>query len=93
MEKYAVYRVVGEGSFGRALLCERKADKMRCVIKEINLRRMSKREASLTEQEGEILAKLSHPNITSFWETITTENCFYIVMEFCDCGDLGIYVF
>ncbi len=89
MEKYGVIKTVGEGSFGKALLCERKTDRRKCIIKEISLKKMSKKEAKQTEQEGTILARLSHPNITTFWETFMTPNAFYIVMEFADSGDLG----
>ena len=89
MEKYSIIKTVGEGSFGKALLCGRKNDKKKCIIKEISIRKMSRKEAKQTEQEGTILARLNHPNITTFWETFMKPNAFYIVMEFADGGDLG----
>ena len=89
MEKYSIIKTVGEGSFGKALLCERRNDKRKCIIKEISIKKMSKKEAKQTEQEGCILARLNHPNITTFWESFMTVNALYIVMEFADSGDLG----
>lgn len=89
MEKYELKKVVGQGSFGKALLCVRRKDNRKCIIKEICLKKMSKKEAKQTEQEGSILAKLNHPNITTFWESFSSSKNFYIVMEFADGGDLG----
>jgi len=92
MEKYSILKTVGQGSFGKALLCERKSDKKKCIVKEISIQKMSKKEAKQTEQEGTILSKLNHPNITSFWETFMRPKAFYIVMEFADGGDLCKYI-
>ena len=36
MERYAKVRMIGEGSFGKALLVKRRADSKHFVIKEIN---------------------------------------------------------
>jgi len=93
MQKYSVDRVVGEGSFGKALLCRRKADNRKCIIKQISLGKMSRSEAKATEQESALLARLQHPNIVSFWESFneTTRGKanLYIVMDFADGGDLS----
>mgnify|MGYP003387187388 CR=1 FL=1 len=91
MQNYSVIKTVGEGSFGKALLAERRKDRRKCIIKEISIKRMSRKEAKQTEQEGSILSKLNHPNITTFWETFMSGSAFYIVMEFADGGDMGMY--
>ena len=69
MQRYEFKRIVGEGSYGKALLCLRKMDQRPCIIKQISLQRMSKSEAWRTEQESTLLARLSHPNIVAFWES------------------------
>jgi NIMA (never in mitosis gene a)-related kinase len=93
MQKYSVDRVVGEGSFGKALLCKRKEDNRKCIIKQISLSKMSRQEAKSTEQESALLARLQHPNIVSFWEsfneTTRGRSNLYIVMDFADGGDLS----
>ncbi|XP_073439402.1 serine/threonine-protein kinase Nek3 isoform X2 [Dendrobates tinctorius] len=87
MENYEVLSVIGEGSFGRALLvCDLKnADKY--VMKEI---RLPKSSAAIKEsrQEAILLAKMKHPNIVKFWEAFEADDHLYIVMEYCDRGDL-----
>jgi NIMA (never in mitosis gene a)-related kinase len=92
MEKYDVQKVVGQGSYGRAILCRRKKDSKLCIIKQISLAKLSKKEAKLTEQEAQLLGKLSHPNIVAFWESFTSSSNLHIVMEFADGGDLDNYL-
>lgn len=92
MNKYVVDKVVGEGSFGKALLCRRKADQRKCIIKQISLKKMSRKEAAQTEQESSLLARLKHPNIVTFWESFTETSkgvsYLWIAMDFADGGDL-----
>lgn len=92
MNNYDVQRVVGEGSFGRAVLCKRKRDQRSCIVKQISLAKLSKKEAKLTEQEAMLLGKLQHPNIVTFWESFVSGNQLHIVMEYADGGDLETHV-
>lgn len=59
------------------------------VIKKMELLRASKREKKAAEQEAKLLSKLRHPNIVSYKDSFESEEGFlYIVMGFCDGGDL-----
>lgn len=69
-------------SYGKALLCTRKADSKKCIIKQINISKLSRKEQLQTQQEGSILSKLNHPNIVSFFDSFTYQGNFNIVMEF-----------
>ena len=88
MEKYELIKIVGQGSFGKALLCRRKKDSKKCIIKQISIAKMGRKEAQFTEQEAKLLAKLHHPNIVTFWDSFGSKDCLFIVMEFADGGDL-----
>lgn len=66
MQKYDIKKVVGEGSFGKALLCHRRLDSKLCIIKQISMHKLSKKEAILTQQEAKLLQNLQHPNIGIF---------------------------
>lgn len=92
MNKYDTKKIVGEGSFGKAILCARKADLKLCIIKQISLAKLSPKDAKATELEATLLSKLRHPNIVTFWESFTEKNCLHIVMEFADGGDLDHYI-
>ena len=89
MDAYEFDQIVGEGSYGKALLCRRRTDKKRCIIKQISLKNMNKKEIKRTELEGTILSRLAHPNIVAFWEAFHDSGYFCITMEFADGGDLG----
>ncbi len=93
MQAYRIEKIVGEGSFGKALLCVRKTDTKKCIIKQISLSKMGRKEALQTEQEARLLSRLNHPNIVTFWESFQETSQgklnLYIVMEFADGGDLS----
>lgn len=82
-----IERVIGEGSFGKALLCRRRSDRKRCIIKQISLGHLSPKEAKQTQQEATLLERLNHPNIVSFWDAFMKSSNLFIVMEFADGTD------
>ena len=92
MEKYEIKKVVGEGSYGKAILCKRKVDSKLCIIKQISMKKLSRKEALLTEQEATLLKRLQHPYIVTFWESFVNSSNLHIVMEFADGGDLDHYI-
>ncbi|XP_051529009.1 serine/threonine-protein kinase Nek4-like isoform X2 [Myxocyprinus asiaticus] len=89
MENYLFVRVVGKGSYGEVNLVRHKSDRKQYVIKKLNLRTSSKRERRSAEQEAQLLSQLKHPNIVTYRESWEGEDCqLYIVMGFCEGGDL-----
>lgn len=59
------------------------------VIKKLNLITSSKRERRAAEQEAQLLSRLRHPNIVTYRESWEGDDCqLYIVMGFCEGGDL-----
>ena len=97
MERYDCKKVVGRGTYGSAVVATRKADGLRCVIKTIGLRSLSRGEAKLVRQEARLLATLRHPHIVSHLESFGRRNSHggrevCIVMEYCSGGDLEQWV-
>ncbi|NXB46148.1 NEK5 kinase, partial [Leucopsar rothschildi] len=88
MDKYAIIKQIGEGSFGKIFLAKGKMDNEPCVIKEINLTKMPVKEKEASEKEVILLAKMKHANIVTFYASLQEKNKLYIVMEYCDGGDL-----
>ncbi|XP_057700948.1 serine/threonine-protein kinase Nek4 [Corythoichthys intestinalis] len=89
MDNYIFIRVVGKGSYGEVNLVRHRADRKQYVIKKLNLTTSSKRERRAAEQEAQLLSQLRHPNIVTYresWEG--TDLQLYIVMGFCEGGDL-----
>ncbi|KFO28060.1 Serine/threonine-protein kinase Nek5 [Fukomys damarensis] len=88
MDKFDVIKVIGEGAFGKAYLAKGKSDSKHCVIKEIIFAKMPSHEKEASEKEVILLAKMKHPNIVTFFSSFEENNRLFIVMEYCDGGDL-----
>ncbi|KAM7127821.1 serine/threonine-protein kinase Nek3-like isoform 3-T4 [Ciconia maguari] len=87
MEEYKVLKVLGEGSFGRALLVHHRISDQKYAMKEIRLP-MSSSDVENSRKEAVLLAKMKHPNIVAYKESFEADGHLYIVMEYCDDGDL-----
>ncbi|XP_033631629.1 serine/threonine-protein kinase Nek1-like isoform X3 [Asterias rubens] len=88
MDKYTKKKKIGEGSFGKALLVVSKTDGKEYVIKEINISKMKRKEKEESKKEVAVLRKMKHPNIVSYQDSFEELGNLYIVMDFCDGGDL-----
>ncbi|NXU12950.1 NEK1 kinase, partial [Pardalotus punctatus] len=88
MDKYIKIRKIGEGSFGKAILVKSKEDGQQYVIKEINISKMSNKEREESRREVAVLANMKHPNIVLYRESFEENGCLYIVMDYCEGGDL-----
>ncbi|NXU32393.1 NEK5 kinase, partial [Thalassarche chlororhynchos] len=88
MDKYEIIKKIGEGSFGKIFLAKGKVDNEQCVIKEINLTKMPVKEKEASQKEVILLAKMKHANIVTFYASLQEKSKLYIVMEYCDGGDL-----
>ena len=89
-EHYTKIKLLGEGSFGKAYLVNRNSDKLMCVMKQIDVSRMSDKEKREVVQESKLLEALQHPNIVKFIEVYKTKKgklC--IIMDYADGGDLS----
>uniref|UniRef100_A0A4X2LLG8 Serine/threonine-protein kinase Nek3 n=1 Tax=Vombatus ursinus TaxID=29139 RepID=A0A4X2LLG8_VOMUR len=87
MDEYTVLKVIGEGSFGRALLVQQESSNQKYAMKEIRLPK-SLSDVKNSRKEAILLAKMKHPNIVAFKESFEADGHLYIVMEYCDEGDL-----
>lgn len=88
MEKYVRLQKIGEGSFGKAILVKSTEDDRQYVIKEINISRMSNKEREESRREVAVLANMKHPNIVQYRESFEENGSLYIVMDYCEGGDL-----
>uniref|UniRef100_A0ABM5GLE6 non-specific serine/threonine protein kinase n=1 Tax=Pogona vitticeps TaxID=103695 RepID=A0ABM5GLE6_9SAUR len=88
MDQYEIIQMIGEGSFGKVFLAKRKEDNQHCVIKEISLTKLPRKEKESSQKEVTLLARLKHPNIVDFYTSFQEKDKLYIMMEYCDGGDL-----
>uniref|UniRef100_A0A3Q1IPX9 non-specific serine/threonine protein kinase n=1 Tax=Anabas testudineus TaxID=64144 RepID=A0A3Q1IPX9_ANATE len=90
MNKYEVVRQIGEGAFGKAFLVRDKGGggDRHCVVKQISLTKISAKEREASKKEVMLLSKMKHPNVVTFFTSFQEKGSLYIVMEYCDGGDL-----
>ena len=89
LSDFIVQKVIGEGSYGRAVLCKQISDDKLVVIKEISLKKLTEQEQRDAWKETKVLSLLHHPNIIAYYGCFLQNNVLHIVMEYADNGDLS----
>eukprot|EP00434_Breviolum_minutum_P038021 symbB.v1.2.033715.t1/scaffold4229.1/size42808/1 len=85
---YETVKVIGRGSFGKALLVRDRHGTQR-VMKVVELQNASERRRQQAPMEAEMLQRLGpHPHIVRFHESFQEDFAFVIVMDFSRGGDL-----
>ncbi|KAM9354924.1 serine/threonine-protein kinase Nek2-like [Pholidichthys leucotaenia] len=94
VEDYEVLNTIGSGSHGRCQKIRRKSDGKVLVWKELDYGTMAVREKRMLVSEVNLLRKLRHPNIVRYYDHIIdgTNTTLYIVMEYCEGGDLSALI-
>lgn len=58
------------------------------VVKEVNTTKMNRKEREEAKKEVKVLSQMHHPNIVTYRESFEDSGIMYIVMDYCDGGDL-----
>jgi serine/threonine protein kinase len=83
-------KCLGKGAFGEVYLTSRKGDDKKYATKKIDREEVEKGEGlKYLKNEIIILQYLRHPNIVRFEEVKKTKKHYYIVMEYCNGGELS----
>ncbi|XP_066034423.1 serine/threonine-protein kinase Nek2 isoform X3 [Chamaea fasciata] len=90
-DDYEVLLTIGAGSYGKCRKVRRKADGKILVWKELDYGMMTESEKQMLVSEVNLLRELRHPNIVRYYDRIVdrSSTTLYIVMEYCDGGDLA----
>ncbi|KAL4468657.1 hypothetical protein ABPG74_005160 [Tetrahymena malaccensis] len=90
-QDYKKIKLLGQGTYGKAFLVERKSDGLKCVIKQIEMSHMTEEERKEAQKEANILQMLNHHNIIKYHEQYKTKKgrlC--IVMDYAEGTQLKI---
>ena len=89
MEGFDVVKVLGSGSFGRAMLCKDRRSGEEVVVKEIKCE--DAKALAEAKSEADLMAQHEHSNICRYVASFADEGSqkFYLVMEYADGGDLA----
>ena len=86
---YTIEKLLGEGSFGKVHLTKKEGDSKKYATKELDREEIDSSEAKkYLINEIRILQSLNHPNIVKFVDIKKTKKHYYIMMEFCNGGEL-----
>ncbi|KAF5888275.1 serine/threonine-protein kinase Nek2, partial [Clarias magur] len=93
-EDYEVISTIGSGSYGKCQKIRRKSDGKILVWKELDYGTMAEVEKQMLVSEVNLLRELRHPNIVRYYDRIIdrANATLYIVMEFCEGGDLATLI-
>ena len=91
LDAYEPLDIIGSGTFGVIRKVKRLTDGKVFARKELHFERMSDRDRKMIVSEVNILRTLTHQNIVRYEERfVDRENgILYIIMEYCQGGDLG----
>ena len=89
LSDYNIKGIIGKGTFSVVKLGEHKKTKEKVAIKIMQKNKiLSKDDLIRIEREIEILKRLNHPNVIKIHKIYDDEKKFYIIMEFCENGEL-----
>ncbi|XP_009335255.2 serine/threonine-protein kinase ATG1a isoform X2 [Pyrus x bretschneideri] len=83
---------VGSGSFAVVWRSRHRRLGTEVAVKEIDKKPLSPKVSDNVLKEISILSTINHPNIMRLFEAIETEDRIYLVLEYCDGGDLADYI-
>ena len=87
---YITEKFLGEGAFGKVYLTKSENDSKKYATKELDRAEIDSSEAKkYLNHEIKILKSLDHPNIVKFVDLKKTKKHYYIIMEYCNGGELS----
>ncbi|KAK9279633.1 hypothetical protein L1049_013312 [Liquidambar formosana] len=89
---YIVGARIGSGSFAVVWRATHRRSGRQVAVKEIDKKDLNPMVSEHLMREIDILRNINHPNIIRLFEAIQTADKIYLVLEYCDGGDLARYV-
>ena len=93
IDDYEIKETIGKGTFSTVKLGEDKKTKQKVAIKILNKQKIkAKDELVRIKREIKILSMMDHPNIIKTYNISENEKFYYIIMEYCNGGELFNYI-
>ena len=90
---YIIKKTIGQGTFGKVKLGYYIVGKEKVAIKILEKSKIKdKDDAERVDREINILQKFNHPNVILVTEIFEKDDKYYIVMEYCEGGELFNYI-
>ena len=92
LKDYTFVKNIGEGNFGKVKLTILNSTNENYAIKILNKEKLKTQTRSSSYNEIEVISKLKHQNIVHVEKIIEDEKNYYIIMEYCEKGELFDYI-
>ncbi|XP_022335257.2 serine/threonine-protein kinase Nek2-like isoform X2 [Crassostrea virginica] len=94
LDDFEVIETIGSGSYGTCKKIKRKRDGKFLVWKEMEYGTMTESEKQMLVSEVNLLRELKHQHIVRYYDRIIdrSNTTIYIIMEYCDGGDLAVLI-
>lgn len=91
IEDFEQIKTLGEGGFGKVILCKHKVTGAEYAIKIMDKQKFSQVQKELLYREVEMMYKIKHPNIVRIYSHFEDERYCYIVIEYIKKGNVYDY--
>jgi len=94
VDKYIITeKMLGKGSFGSVFFGYYALDQnIQVAIKQIPMQDLTKSQMDILTREIKTMKAVVHKNIVRLYEAFKTKNSLYIMMEYCNGGNLENYI-
>ena len=89
---YIIISKLGTGSYGVVYKVKKKNKNNIYVIKQISFENLTSKQIYEVKQEAKILSSINSIYVVKYYDSFEENNCLNIVMEFCDGGDLSLFL-
>ena len=90
---YIVLSEIGKGSSGRVFLSRKPDSQKKFALKAIERSQIrNAHQKRLMHDEVKIMQLIDHPNVIHLYDYMASETHYYMVLDYCDGGDLYNYI-
>ena len=83
---FELLTLIGTGTFGEAWVAKSTLNGTKCVVKVVNILKLSEKELDQSLTEVSILARMNHANIVKYFDAYVHNGALNIAMEYADGG-------
>ena len=92
LKNYLIEKELGKGTYGVVYKAKNRLDNNICVIKKLSLLGLTANQKKEVKLEADILKKIKSKYVVQYYDSFEEDNNLYIVMEYCECGDLNDFI-
>ncbi|GAV71807.1 Pkinase domain-containing protein [Cephalotus follicularis] len=89
---YTLKSKLGESCLSTVWRAEKRVTREEVAVKQVYLSKLNKHLKKCLDCELSFLSSVIHPNIIRLFDVFQAQSCVFLVMEFCDRGNLASYI-